>query len=78
MTVHTKRLDRVDWAIIVLSLTITGTVVYLMLDPDPVMRRVRYYRGVAQHMQNIAYVFGRAGLMAEVEYRRLLELERIN
>jgi hypothetical protein len=72
------RLDRVDWAIILLSLTITGTVVYLMLDPDPVMRRVRYYKGLADNMQQVAYLFGRAGLYAELEYRRLLELERIN
>jgi hypothetical protein len=74
----THKLDRVDWTIIVLSVAITGTVIYMMLDPDPVMRRVRYYKGLADHMQTVAYLFGRAGLYAELEYRRLLELERIN
>ena len=71
-----KRLDRTDWTLILLAFTVTGFVVYLSLDPDPAHRRMAYYYTLFTATQKLAAQIGEYGLRAEVEYRRLLELER--
>jgi hypothetical protein len=47
-----------------------------MLDPDPARRRMSYYYTLYTGAQKLAASIGEFGINAELEYRRLLELER--
>lgn len=71
-----RGLDRTDWTVIFLSCAVFGIVVYLMLDPEPERRQMAYYHTLYTGAQRLARSIGEFGIHAEVEYRRLLELER--
>lgn len=71
-----KRLDRTDWTLLFLAVTVSGFVVYLSLDPEPMHRRMAYYYTLYTGLQKIASRLGEMGIRAEIEYRRILEAER--
>jgi|SoiMethySBSTD1v2_1073268.scaffolds.fasta_scaffold04354_13 hypothetical protein len=75
-TERRRKLDRTDIAVICLCFAVTGLVIYLMLDPDPARRRMSYYYTLYTGAQKLAASIGEFGINAELEYRRLLELER--
>lgn len=75
LTEH-RRITATDWTILLLSFAVSGIVVYLVLVPDR-SGKVAYYYTLYNSAQCLAAHIGQVGIRAELEYRRLLELERM-
>jgi hypothetical protein len=71
-------MNRADWALLITSAVLTAYVLYIVLsDDEDNTARVAYYRALADAYQSIAHHFGAAGIRAELQYHKALELGRM-
>lgn len=73
-------MSRTDTVLLTVSVGILGYIVWMLAveTGDAVLREAEYYRRIARLSQRLARHFGEIGLAAELEYREVLDKNRMN